>query len=143
MFPQAALESMREPLGNARECVAAAAMHSLRWGYILDFMSPSRCVLPDRIIPGVMFADGVGCRLEELQRQGPITKDSRMNPRRVLFIGNSFTNRNDVPGTIGHLAAAAHPPRRLESDRIIANGVSLKTHWDRGIGRVAIAAERW
>ena len=60
-------------------------------------------------------------------------------PTHILFIGNSFTQRNDLPGMLARLASAAHPPRRIETRRVIANGMSLKTHWNRGAARDAIA----
>jgi hypothetical protein len=56
----------------------------------------------------------------------------------VLFIGNSFTQRNDLPGMVAALAASATPARRVETRRVIANGVALKTHWERGAAREAI-----
>jgi hypothetical protein len=62
---------------------------------------------------------------------------------RVLFIGNSFTNRNDLPGLVTKLAAAARPPRHVVTDRVIANGRALKTHWERGEAAEAIRRERW
>jgi hypothetical protein len=62
---------------------------------------------------------------------------------RILFIGNSFTNRNDVPGMLARIAAAANPPVRIESDRVIANGMALKTHWERGAAREAIRSSKW
>ena len=61
----------------------------------------------------------------------------------VLFVGNSFTNRNDLPGLLEQLALAGHPPRKLVTERIIANGMSLKTHWDRGIATELIRKQRW
>src|SRR5437764_4216719 len=64
-------------------------------------------------------------------------------PTRILFIGNSFTNRNDVPATIARLAASADPPRTVEVDKVTANGAALKTHWDRGAAREAIHGSRW
>jgi hypothetical protein len=66
-----------------------------------------------------------------------------MTPTRILFIGNSFTNRNDLPGMLERLAATAKPPRRVETDRVIANGRSLKTHWERGTAREAIRSSKW
>ena len=50
--------------------------------------------------------------------------------RRVLFIGNSFTARNDLPGLIAALAAAAGKPFRHHL--IHAGGASLRTHWNAG-----------
>jgi hypothetical protein len=63
--------------------------------------------------------------------------------RKVLFIGNSFTNRNDLPGMFTRIAAFATPPGKFHTRRIIANGMALKTHWNRGLAREAIRAEPW
>ena len=63
--------------------------------------------------------------------------------RKVLFIGNSYTNRNDLPGMFSRIAASAVPPRRFATRRIIANGMALKTHWNRGLAPEAIRAEPW
>ncbi len=62
---------------------------------------------------------------------------------RILFIGNSFTNRNDLPAILGRLAAAARPPHHVETERVIANGRALKTHWERGAARAAIRSSKW
>jgi hypothetical protein len=48
----------------------------------------------------------------------------------VLFIGNSFTARNDVPGLIEGLAAARG--LGMEHRLISAGGASLKMHWNKG-----------
>lgn len=56
----------------------------------------------------------------------------------VLFIGNSFTARNDLPGMIAALAAAARS--RMEHRLISAGGASLRTHWNKGEAQKAIAA---
>ena len=57
-------------------------------------------------------------------------------PRNVLFIGNSFTARNDLPGLIARLAAAQG--KSLEHRLISAGGASLRTHWNAGEARQAI-----
>lgn len=56
----------------------------------------------------------------------------------VLFIGNSFTQRNDLPGMLAAMAAerAVH----LKHDLISAGGASLRTHWNAGRAVQAIAA---
>jgi hypothetical protein len=64
-------------------------------------------------------------------------------PTRILFIGNSFTNRNDLPGMLARLAAADKPPRVVQTDRVIANGMSLKAHWNNGAAREAICGSKW
>lgn len=66
-----------------------------------------------------------------------------MKRTRILFIGNSFTHRNDLPGTITRLAAAARPPRQIVAERVIANGMSLKTHWTREVAPEAIRKSAW
>ncbi len=65
-----------------------------------------------------------------------------MRLTRILFIGNSFTNRNDLPGILARLGAA-NPPQRVETGRVIANGRALKTHWERGAAREAIRSSKW
>ena len=49
----------------------------------------------------------------------------------MLFIGNSFTTRNDLPGLLGTIAK---PGRGItvESKVISAGGASLRRHWNAG-----------
>jgi hypothetical protein len=56
----------------------------------------------------------------------------------VLFVGNSFTARNDLPGLIGRLAAARG--KRLEHRLISAGGASLRRHWNGGEAPKAVAS---
>lgn len=51
-------------------------------------------------------------------------------PLKVLFIGNSFTARNDLPGLIAQLAAARG--KSLQHRLISAGGASLRQHWNAG-----------
>lgn len=57
---------------------------------------------------------------------------------KVLFIGNSFTARNNLPGLIAQLAAACG--KQLEHRLISAGGASLRTHWNKGEAQKVIAA---
>jgi hypothetical protein len=57
-------------------------------------------------------------------------------PLKVLFIGNSFTARNDLPGLVAQLAAARG--RSMEHRLISAGGASLRTHWNAGEAQEAI-----
>jgi hypothetical protein len=50
--------------------------------------------------------------------------------RNILFIGNSFTARNDLPGLVAELARAAK--HRLDSKVLTIGGASLRTHWNKG-----------
>ena len=62
---------------------------------------------------------------------------------RVLFIGNSFTQRNDLPGLVGYLLAAGTPPCELVAERVIANGASLRQHWNAGTACRLIREGPW
>ena len=60
---------------------------------------------------------------------------------RCLFIGNSFTARNDVPGLIARMADARG--HTLEHELISAGGASLRMHWHKGDAPKAIEQTRW
>jgi hypothetical protein len=66
------------------------------------------------------------------------SRDSRLN---VLFIGNSFTARHNLPGLIGQLAAARG--KIFEHRLISAGGASLRRHWNAGEARKAIASAQY
>jgi len=58
---------------------------------------------------------------------------ARRKPRgsiKVLFIGNSFTARNDLPGMITQIAAACG--KSIQHRLIFAGGASLRAHWNAG-----------
>jgi hypothetical protein len=55
---------------------------------------------------------------------------------KALFIGNSFTARNDLPGLVAKLAEARG--KGLEHRLISAGGASLRTHWNAGKAPQAI-----
>lgn len=60
---------------------------------------------------------------------------------KILFIGNSFTARNDLPGLIAQLAEARG--HRLEHQLIQAGGASLRMHWNKGEAQQAIARTQY
>src|SRR5205823_11596209 len=62
-----------------------------------------------------------------LRRVDNMAQQSSLN---VLFIGNSFTARNDVPGLIEKLAAARE--LQLKHRLLSIGGASLRTHWNKG-----------
>lgn len=57
-------------------------------------------------------------------------------PLKALFIGNSFTARNNLPGLIAQLAAARG--QNLQHRLISAGGASLRNHWNAGEALKAI-----
>jgi hypothetical protein len=62
-------------------------------------------------------------------------------PMRVLFVGNSLTATNDLPGRVAALAAAGG--RTLEYREVTFGGFSLEDHWNQDDARAAIASRRW
>jgi len=62
---------------------------------------------------------------------------------RILFIGNSYTSRHQLPRLIADLAAAADPSVNIEPVAIVAGGASLRRHWNAGAAQKALATSRW
>jgi hypothetical protein len=56
----------------------------------------------------------------------------------ILFIGNSFTARNNVPELIAQMAAVRE--RKLAHSLISAGGASLRMHWNKGEAQRLLAA---
>lgn len=59
----------------------------------------------------------------------------------LLFIGNSFTQRNNLPALIANLAAEADI--KISHNLISAGGASLRTHWNAGQAAKAIASQNY
>ena len=70
-----------------------------------------------------------------------MTKRSLPAPMNVLFIGNSFTGRNNVPGLIAQLAQSRG--KQLQHRLISAGGASLRMHWNKGDAQKAIQQTRY
>jgi hypothetical protein len=66
-------------------------------------------------------------------------QSSITTPRRVLFIGNSLTRANNLPGMVAAMSAAVGQP--LDCDRVTFDGYSLEDHWNRGEGAVVSGVE--
>ena len=60
---------------------------------------------------------------------------------RVLFIGNSYTYFNDLPGLVERLSAAAGRP--IEARSVIEGGATLEHHWSVGLALKRIQQGRW
>jgi hypothetical protein len=68
-------------------------------------------------------------------------RDSLRSALSCLFIGNSFTARNDVPGMIASLAESHGA--RLDHRLISAGGASLRRHWNEGDALKAMQEKRY
>jgi len=60
---------------------------------------------------------------------------------KILFIGNSFTSRNNLPGLLSQLAEARG--RRCECHLIAAGGASLRMHWNKGVAQEEMQRKRY
>jgi hypothetical protein len=59
-----------------------------------------------------------------------MSKKVQVKPMSILFIGNSFTARNNLPEIIGRLAETRG--KQLNYRLISAGGASLRMHWNKG-----------
>jgi hypothetical protein len=48
---------------------------------------------------------------------------------RVLFVGNSYTNHNDLPQMVERMAASDGETAKVEADLVFLPGATLKRHW--------------
>lgn len=56
----------------------------------------------------------------------------------VLFIGNSYTYTNDLPGVLHTLSLSAGAPPTIEVESVTAGGALLQTHWEGTAAQPAI-----
>jgi hypothetical protein len=61
---------------------------------------------------------------------------------RVLFVGNSLTSANDLPGMLETLSRTAGGPR-VDCESVAFPNYSLEDHWNRGDAAKAIAHGGW
>ena len=64
------------------------------------------------------------------------------NITRILFIGNSFTARNDLPGLLGQLVHAGGKGE-LECELISSGGASLRMHLNKGEAQTRLQTSGW
>ena len=79
-------------------------------------------------------------RLSSTGPNGVVVGDDASRPLRALFIGNSYTARNDLPARVRMLARALGRP--FEYRLIAAGGASLKRHWN-AAGTITVLNEGW
>src|SRR4029079_14345292 len=77
----------------------------------------------------------------ESGERGRMTKNKRLPTVNILFISNSFTQRNDLPGLITEMVAEREAS--LQQDLISAGGASLRMHWNAGRAAEAIATGKY
>lgn len=85
----------------------------------------------------------IGCGAEPAPN--PPSEDVEPEPSelRVLFIGNSYTGTNDLPGMLSRIAATAGVPPTIEVEQVVEGAARLEEHWNRGIAQARIAERTW
>lgn len=61
-------------------------------------------------------------------------------PLRILFVGNSYTQVNDLPSVVAKLIEAAPGGPRVEVESVLAGGAELFDHWETTGAKARIAA---
>ncbi len=59
-----------------------------------------------------------------------MAKPKQTKSTNILFLGNSFTQRNNLPGLVAELAAASE--LQVKHELVTAGGASLRMHWNAG-----------
>ena len=60
---------------------------------------------------------------------------------KLLWIGNSYIQRNDLPALVAQMAKAQN--HKMEHERFVINGASLRRHWNSGLALEAIRRGGW
>lgn len=69
--------------------------------------------------------------------------DAGPSALRVLFIGNSYTYVNDLPGMLEQIAATAGVPPAITTDEVVEGGATLEQHWNEGNAQAKIDEGGW
>lgn len=62
----------------------------------------------------------------------------RPAPLAMLFVGNSYTFVNDLPGMLSRLAASVPPGPAIGVDSVVVGGATLEDHWSVGLAPARI-----
>lgn len=82
-----------------------------------------------------------GCRIYEPPRYERLDPAADAARTRVLFVGNSMTYYNDLPGLVQQLSAGEAKPVQFAA--VTVPLASLEYHWWRGKAQALMARERW
>ena len=75
----------------------------------------------------------------------PIEDDlsRNLNPRKILFIGNSYTFFNDLDVVLKRLAASAKPAVEFQTARVVKGGAKLEMHYNNPEARQRVVDTKW
>ena len=72
-----------------------------------------------------------------------VTRAEDPRPLRVLFVGNSLTFYNDLPGRTAEIALRDTTLRYPDVQSVVRSGASLRQHWALGTAQQRLESERW
>jgi hypothetical protein len=64
--------------------------------------------------------------------------DAKPTALRILFVGDSYTYVNDLPGMLSHIAATSGTPPTITTDEVVQGGARLVDQWNNGIAQTRI-----
>lgn len=73
----------------------------------------------------------------------PNQPDSATKRLNVLFIGNSYTQYNNLPAMLETMAASSESPRQIQTKAVTLGGGTLQMLWKQGAALEAIQQQRW
>jgi hypothetical protein len=65
------------------------------------------------------------------------------SPFRILFIGNSYTSRNQMPTLLQKVAEGSGLSQPVETHVLAFGGASLAAHWNKGIAQAMLSDQTW
>jgi hypothetical protein len=132
--------SRRQSLVGRRSRFIAASLAAFAVGLALGGCASSH---PGFVVDPAPSADATVTDAADASADAPARMDAADAPAastlRVLFIGNSYTFVNDLPGTLHALALAAGSDPAIEVSSVTVGGYTLQQHWDGPDARPAIA----
>jgi len=69
--------------------------------------------------------------------------DGETGELHVLFIGNSYTYANDLPGMLTRIASTAGAGPAILTDQVVEAGATLHRHWNVGVAQARIDERTW
>jgi hypothetical protein len=87
--------------------------------------------------------DGFDASDDEIGSEIGSETDATPGELHVLFIGNSYTYVNDLPGMLARIASSAGEGPTIVTDEVVEGGATLHSHWDAGIAQSRIDERTW
>jgi hypothetical protein len=75
--------------------------------------------------------------------EGTTERAQETTPLHILFIGNSYTYVNNMPGWVRQLSIEVGENRNLETEMVAIGGASLQRHWKMGEALKKIQSQDW